>query len=274
MSRPALPRPGRAPGVLLLTALLVLTGCTTFTDLHPRFKAQSASIRGLAISTDVLILEDVKGPAPLVDIPRLTALAASLNRFLQTGLEERGYRIAAAEHAAIGLRFATAETPPLKVRTAATPADTPPESLATATAPFFLAPAYEAAPRRAALQNAFEDLWRHQVKVGAANRVSRHVRDLGPAEGATHRVFVLVEGVQVPVGKGLKQALATGLLTLGTATAFEMTTVTFRVGIADIASGEFILIADCGLAGGWKVDEAYLRRQAGLFLTQLDHLRK
>jgi hypothetical protein len=268
-------RPGRMFGVALgLGVILGLTGCTTFKELHPRFKEQSAGMRGLAVSTDVLILEDVKGPVPLVNIPRLTALAESINRHFRTELEQRGYTVASTEHATIGLRYGTAVTPQIKIRTLGQAPDAPLESLSTGAAPYFVSSAYAEMERQGNLQNAFEDMWRYQPKPGAPNPVSRHVRALGPVDGATHRMLILIEGVEVPLTKGLGQALTTGLLTLGTVTAFEMTTVKFRVGIADMASGEFILIADCGLTGGWKVDEAYLQRQAGLFFQRLDHIRK
>ena len=265
----------RWSATLLLAALgFWLAGCTTIRDLHPRFKEQSAAIRGLTLCTDVLILEDVKGPVPLVDIPRLTTLAESVNRFFQAELAKRNYAVVSADHTSIGLRYATAVTPQMKVRTAGQSPEIPLADLSTATAPFFVSPAYSELEPQSNLQNAFEDMWRHQPKAGTPNPTSRHVRALGPVAGATHRMLILIEGVQVPVGKGLGQALTTGLLTLGTVTAFEMTTVKFRVGIAEIATGEFIFISDCGLAGGWKVDETYLRRQASLFFTQLDHLRK
>jgi hypothetical protein len=75
------------------------------------------------------------------------------------------------------------------------------------------------------------------------------------------------------MGKGLLQAIGTGLLSLGTVSVFEMTTVGFRIGIMDAETGEFIFVDDCTIAGGWTVDDAYLRRQAGVFFAHLDRLR-
>jgi hypothetical protein len=53
-----------------------------------------------------------------------------------------------------------------------------------------------------------------------------------------------------------------------------MTAVNFRVGLADVATGEFILITDCSIAGGWTVDEACLQRPADIFFAQLDRRRR
>jgi len=253
---------------------LLLAGCTTVNDLYPRFKAQSAAMRTVVITSDVMVLEDVKGPLPLVDIPRDLALAQDLNEFLREGFEKRGLRVAATEVSSLGLRQGSAVTPPIKVRTAGQAAGVPLDALGTARAPFFVAPAYTEPAQRGGLQDVFEDIRRYQAAPGVPNVTSRTLRQLPSPEGVTHRVFILVEGVQVPMGKGMGHAVLTGLLTLGTVSAFAMTTVNFRIGIADVATGEFILIEDCTLAGGWTVDAAYLRRQAGIFLAHFDRLRK
>ena len=257
----------------LAFSALLLSGCTTVNELYPRFKEQSAHIRSMAVTTDVLILEDVKGPLPLVDVPRDTALAESISQYFRQELEKRGYAVTTTEHSSIGLRYASAVTPAIKVRAAGQSADLALDALGTATGPFYLAPAYTEPARRGSLQNAFEDMRRYIPKAGTPNVISRAVRELGPLDGASHRLFVLVEGVQVPMGKGLTQALTTGLLSLGTVSVFQMTTVNFRIGLADAATGEFILISDCTLAGGWTVDDAYLRRQAGVFFAHVDRLK-
>ena len=263
---------GRTTAIILgMTALL--SGCTTVNDLYPRFKEQSAAMRSVAVTTDVMILEDVKGPQPLVDVPRDNALAAGLNRYFREELEKRGLTVTMTEQSSIGLRYASAVTPPIKVRAADQASSVPLEALGTAPGPFYLAPAYAETARRGNLQNVFEDMRRHVPKPGTPNVVSRSLRRLPPVDDTTHRIFLLIEGVQVPMGKGLTQALTTGLLSLGTVSVYQMTTVNFRIGVADVSTGEFILIEDCTLAGGWTVDEAYLRRQAAVFFAHFDRLR-
>lgn len=256
-----------------LAAILWLGGCATLQEAYPRFKEQSASMKSVAVTIDLVVLEDVRGPLPLIDIPRMAALAGTLNEHFRAEFEKRGISVAHTEHAATGLRYSFGNPPAFKIRPDLDASDKPLEQLGTGEAPYWLSDVYADPARRGQLVNALEDLKRKEIKSGMANLVSSPGRQLGAKNGETHRVFVLVEGVQVPMGKGLMQAMATGLLSLGTVSVFEMTTVGFRVGIMDVATGEFIFIDDCTLAGGWTVDAAYLRRQAGVFFAHLDRLR-
>jgi len=267
----------KLPTLLRIAGLLGLafwlTGCTTISEVYPKFAEQSKGITAVAITADVLVLEDVRGPLPLVDVPRITALSAALNALFKAEFEKRGVAVVQVEHAGIGLRYSYSTPPAFKLRTTADAAEKPLEELGTSSAPYFVASAYTDPLRRGQLINVMEDLQRQKIVAGMTNLVSSAGRQLGPVDGATHRVFVLVEGVQIPMSKGLLQAIGTGLLTLGTVAVFEMTTVNFRVGVMD-PNGEFIYISDCSIAGGWTVDEAYLKRQAGIFFAQFDRARK
>lgn len=255
-------------------ALLLLAGCINFGETYPQFKAQTAAVRGVAITSDVMVLEETGSPLPLVDVARDVKMAEALNRYFRDELEKRGYKVESSAVSSVGLRYGAAVTPAILVRKSSDAPQAPLAELGKASAPYYIAPAYSEEGRWRLLQTAFDDMLRvpERVKAGP-NPVSKAVRELGPEGTATHRLFILVEGVQVPLSRGLKQALTTGLLTLGTMSTFEMTTVQCRVGLADAATGEFILILNCSLAGRWTVDEAYLQRQAQMFFGRLDQIR-
>lgn len=258
----------------LISSVLVLTGCVSVQEVYPKFKEQSAQFKTVAITTDVLVLEDVRGTVHLVDVSRDLGLAKSINDGLAREFARREITVVTAEAPSVGLRFATETVPELKVRAAGVAADVEVKALPTKAAPYFLAEGVLDERRRMDLQGIFAQLKQHEIKAGTPNLVSSLVPLYHGDSAATHHVFVLVEGVQIPLSKGLGQALGTGLLTLGTLSVFQVTTVSYRIGIADARTGEFILIADCSIPGGWTVHERYLERQTGMFLALFDRLRK
>lgn len=228
-----------------------------------------SALQSVVITTDVVVHEDVSNSLPLVDVPRDLALAEALNGYLQKGLEKRGITVVGSETASVGLRYGYSNQEPANIRL---PVGSAAESPASQPAPYWISEPYRELPRRAQLQNAFEDLAR--VRIGSKENYppkSLSCQQLGASGGATHRLLVLAEAVQIPTKKLLTRSLF-GLKGPGLRSPREFPSLTLRIGLVEIATGKFVAVEDC--SGGWKstVDDRALRERSKKFLAKLDRL--
>lgn len=247
-----------------LVVLAFMAGCSTTNVATRASQRITTPIGSVDIHTDVLILEDIKGAKPFVDVPRCQYLAAELNDHLSAAFAHAGIEVGQCEVAAIGLRYATLPTPavPTKLAPGAEPVER--------NAPFWIAETYQTPSLRGLLQNALEDLQRLPAPgPPSTTAVSASSRALPASATCTHQLLVLCEAAEVSSGKSAAQAIATTLVSLGNVTSAQATQLRFRIGLIDAMTGQFVAVSDLGRPGGGILTAAELKSLADRFISRI-----
>jgi hypothetical protein len=221
--------------------LLLIGACASGPRVSNDFVEQKATIEKVAVISDVAVSYDIEGDLHQIDIAECKMLGSDINRLIQSGLIEKGWKADNTEVSSVGIFLDDAVQFKIVNKRGQSGSQEP----AVEHAPFYIKEDFaQDAAVKDALKTLYQSLDRYDIK--ATDLPATFLKEatiIGKHLDCDAMAVVMVGGNAVPLGKTLKQAITTSIMTLGIASVYQTSHVQFKFFVLDTKSGK-VLLAD------------------------------
>ena len=222
-------------------SLLLVGACASGPKVSNDFVEQKSNIEKVAVISDVAVSYDVEGDLHQIDVAECKILGNDINRLVQNGLVQKGWSADNTEVSSVGLFLKEA----LEFKVVNKPGQPADQEPTAEHGPFYIGDNFKQDPRvQDALRTLYRSLDAYDMKAtGLPPAFFKEATIVGKHLDCDAMAVVIVGGTAVPLGKSIKQAIATSIMTLGMASAWQSSQVQIKFFVLDTASGK-VLLAD------------------------------
>jgi hypothetical protein len=230
------------PRLICAGIILLLVGaCASGPKVSNDFVEQKSRIEKVAVISDVAVSYDVEGDLHQIDVAECKMLGNDINRLVQSGLVQKGWSADNTEVSSVGIFLNDS----LQFKIVNKPGQPAGQEPTVEHAPFYIGDNFKQNPTvEDALKTLYRSLDAYDMKAtGLPPAFFKEATIVGKHLDSDAMAVVIVGGNAVPVGKSIKQAIATSIMTLGVASAWQTSQVQIKFFVLDTTSGK-VLLAD------------------------------
>jgi hypothetical protein len=230
------------PRLICVGMMLLLVGaCASGPKISNDFVEQKSNIEKVAVISDVAVSYDVEGDLHQIDVAECKMLGDDINRLVQNGLVQKGWSADDTKVSSVGIFLNDA----LQFKIVNKPGQPTGQEPTVEHGPFYIEDNFKQDPTvQDALRTLYRSLDAYDIKAsGLPPTILKEATVVGKHLDCDAMAVVIVGGNAVPVGKSIKQAIATSIMTLGMASAWQSSQVQIKFFVLDTDSGK-VLLAD------------------------------
>jgi hypothetical protein len=225
--------------LLVIVLPLFAIACSSPVSRFPNFPVQKASLGKAALFADAVLINDSMRDTNLVDMLETRDIARSVLDSLRTGMSGKGYDVASAELASIGLVMKRREV--FKVIEMESERELAFEELPSRIPPLYVSAQFLGdEERRKALTGVLKALVVLSPEDRSEHLVIQDANTLGKSLDVSAMMIVMMGGYNMPATKEYNEGAVSTIETVGPVGMRRVSQFTLEFYILDAASGELL----------------------------------